>query len=285
MLHFLPQKNFKQMKNIGLLLLIFFLHACQAESSYNSFEASGESKQADYYEEQEEPSSDGDFNLKERKVIKTVDIRFQVDDLEESTNNIEQVTKEYNGLISNMNQTNSSRSINNYLSIRIPSDKLDEFLARIEEESIYTNYTRISAQDVTEEYLDITTRLATKKDVRDRYIDILRNKAKTVKDVLEAEEKIRIIQEEIESIEGRLKYLDNKTSLSTINIEIYQTVAFVESPNVYKKPFLAKLKTGFINGWNLIQSMIIGLVTIWPIILIIMLLFIFRKRIKRALWK
>jgi len=70
-------------------------------------------------------------------------------------------------------------------------DKFDAFLTAIEAESIYTDYKNINSNDVTEEFTDITIRLKTKKEVRDRYIDILRNKAKTVKDILDAEDKIR----------------------------------------------------------------------------------------------
>ena len=257
---------------------MLILYSCHGESSFSTMQSEATSKEAAYYDQDEQAESD-DFQTVDRKIIKTADLRFQVNDLKESTSRIEQLTKSYQGLISSMNQTNSNYSVNNYLTIRIPAEKLDAFLAEIEKESIYTNYTRIHSQDVTEEYLDISTRLKTKKEVRDRYIEILRNRAKTVKDILDAEEKIRVIQEEIESIEGRLKFLNNQTSMSTVNVEIYQKVTYVQSPDVYRKPFLAKVKEGFVNGWYLIQNILIGLINLWPIVLIFLLLFVLRKRI------
>ena len=273
------------MKNLGFVLLLFLFSACHADYSAEateSYQTDFKSEQASY-EQEEGQSFNGEASDPKRKIIKTAEIRFQVKDLKVSSKKIEAISQRFKGFIADMNQTNSNYSINNYLSIRIPADQLDAFLAEIEKESIHTNYTRISSQDVTEEFYDITTRLTTKKAVRDRYIEILRNKAKTVKDILEAEEKIRVIQEEIESIEGRLKYLQNRTAMSTVNIEIYQEVEYVKTPTVYKKSFLTKVKEGFLNGWALIQDLLIGLVTIWPLVLIITLLFIFRKRIWRAI--
>lgn len=268
------------MKNLLYLSLVIFLTACHSDANSGSYHA--DHKEAALMAEE---AMDQNSQTVERKIIKTADIRFQVKDLKASTQRIETLAKQYNGLITNMNQTNSNYSINNYLSIRIPSEQLDTFIAAMEVESIFTDYTRIQSQDVTEEYLDINTRLATKKAVRDRYVEILRNKAKTVKDILAAEDKIRIIQEEIEAAEGRLNYLKNKTELSTINIEIYQEVAYVKSPTVYKKPYFTKLKEGFINGWDLVQDITIGLVSIWPILIIGGILFMMRKKIQLKIKK
>ena len=265
------------MKNIGIFLLVCFLHSCQGGSNSDSLGYSYEAKEADF-EEQTQPS--GDLKSLDRKIIKTADIRFQVTDLEASTKKLEHITEKYSGFISSMNQTNSNYELNNYVTVRIPSEKLDTFISEIEKESIFTNYKRTKSEDVSEEFVDITTRMTTKKEVRDRYIDILRNKAKTVQDVLDAEDKIRVVQEEIESIEGRLKYLNNQISLSTVNVELYQEVPYVSPPNINKKPFLAKIKQGFSNGWDLVLNIIVGLVTIWPIILILIFLFLIRGYFK-----
>ena len=113
------------------------------------------------------------------------------------------------------------------------------------------------------------TNFKTKKEVRDRYIEILRNRAQTVPEILEAEEKIRTIQEEIESIQGRLKYLKNRSRMSQVHLDLYQKIPMVELPKTNKKSFLNKVKSSFSTGWNLIQNLIIGLITIWPLLLIL----------------
>ena len=108
------------------------------------------------------------------------------------------------------------------------------------------------------------------------------NKAKTVEDVLAAEEKIRVIQEEIESREGRLRYLKDNVSLSTIHIEMYEETE-QKLAVVYEEGFFSKAKGGFANGWNFILGLLVGLINIWPILLIIILLILFRKKLKRII--
>ncbi|MFK8105246.1 MAG: DUF4349 domain-containing protein [Saprospiraceae bacterium] len=273
-----------------LLLLLLTFGACQGNASYQP-EAKMEGQTAAYDDlvDQSPESSltqtnnnrnEGNAIQVARKIIKTAFLKFQVKNLKESTKKIEALSAKYEGLITSMDQRNTNYSISNNLTIRVPSEQMNAFLAEAEKESIHTNYTKINAQDVTEEFVDITSRLATKKEVRDRYVEILRKRAQTVKDILAAEDKIRVIQEEIEAIEGRLKYIQNKTALSTVTLEIYQEVAYVKAPNVYKKSFWTKLQQGFGNGWELIQDIALGLVNIWPLLLVFGLLIASRRRIK-----
>lgn len=269
------------MKNYAIILILILLSACQSEANRDMAEMSMATEEADYYEGEAQKLSGNDQvpAETERKLIRTAEIRFQVENLEQSSKKIEALTQQFSGFITGMYQSNNRYTIHNNLTIRIPADDLDRFLEAIEEESVYTDRKQITAQDVTEEFLDISTRLETKKAVRDRYISILREKAQSVKDILDAEEKIRVIQEEIESIEGRLKYINNRTALSTVNVELYQEVEYVAPPNTHEKSFFAKVKDGFVNGWSLILDLAVGLVTIWPILLIVVVLWVLRKRI------
>lgn len=269
------------MKNFAIIVVLLLLSACQSEANRDMSQMSMASEEADYYEGEAQKLSDSDQVPveTERKLIRTAEIRFQVENLEASSKKIEALTQQFSGFITGMYQSNNRYTIHNNLTIRVPADNLDRFLEAIEEESVYTDRKQITAQDVTEEFLDISTRLETKKAVRDRYISILRERAQSVKDILDAEEKIRVIQEEIESIEGRLKYINNRTTLSTVNVELYQEVEYVAPPNTHEKSFFTKLKDGFVNGWSLILDLAVGLVTIWPILLIVILLWVLRKRI------
>jgi hypothetical protein len=216
-------------------------------------------------------------------IIKTANYRFQVDNVEKSTKNIERLVSQHQAFMGDMNLVTTSSSITNSMIIRVPSKNFEALLEDLGKESIFTNFKRITAQDITEEFLDIETRLQTKKEVRDRYVDILRNKAKTVEEVLKAEEQIRILQEEIESREGRLKYLQNRASLSTINLEIYQKVDYKETPDTYEKPYIVKAKQGLSNGWKIVTTFSIFLMNIWPIVLIGLLIYWRREWIRTKL--
>ncbi len=209
----------------------------------------------------------------DRKVIKIADYRFQVEDVKSSTERVEQILKDYEAYISTMNMSNSTYETNNKITIRVPQKNFDTLMDVLGKESIYTNYKRVKSQDVTEEFVDIQSRLKTKKEVRDRYIDILRNKAKNVEDILNAEDKIRVLQEEIEAQEGRLRYLNDRVGMSTINLEIYQKVEHSEQPAVYKYAFGKKFVKALKNGWYMALGAILFMVNLWPFILFGALIF------------
>ena len=96
-----------------------------------------------------------------------------------------------------------------------------------------------------------------------------------------AEEQIRVLTEEIEVKEGRMRYLQDRVGLSTLTLSIYQEVEYIATPEVYKKTFLNKIKEGFLNGWDIVIGILLGLINIWP--LVILFPFIFWKR--HAIWR
>ena len=237
------------------------------------------------YSEQSDTRQDQQPEGTESKVIKSANYRFRVNDVVASTRNIELVIQKFHGFVADMNQTSHSDEISNTMVIRVPSKDFENLLEALGKESTYTDFKRIIAQDVTEEFVDIQSRLRTKKEVRDRYIDILKNKAKTVEDVLKAEEQIRILQEEIEAKEGRLKYLQSRVAMSTVNLEIYQLLPYKESPGTYKKPYIVKAQQAFINGWELVTGIVLIGINIWPLLLIGILVLWKGRWLKEKLFK
>ncbi len=203
-----------------------------------------------------------------RQIIKTANYRIQVKDVDASSRQANLLATKHGGYVSDSELNNSSYQITNAITIRVPASRFDSLLDNLGQEAIFTQYKRISSQDVTEEYVDITIRLITKIAVRDRYVDILRTKARTVKDVLAAEEQIRIIQEEIEAKEGRLRYLKDQVGMSTIRLELYQEIEFRPEPSAFHESFWVKLGTGLKNGWSLMQGIVIFFVNIWPLLIL-----------------
>lgn len=217
----------------------------------------------------------------QRQIIRTGNLRFQVDHVKQSSTRVEEIVARFGGYVSGMTLTNTSYQISNYFQIRVPASRFDSLMNALEGEALFVNSRSTNTQEVTEEYLDIETRLKTKKEVRDRYVDILRNKAKTVEEVLKAEEAIRVLQEEIEAREGRLRYLKDQVAMSTIDLEIYEEVTYQPEPKTFKRTFVGRALTGLQNGWEAVVTLVIVLVNLWPFLLIIGVLIWQRKRIFR----
>jgi hypothetical protein len=152
------------------------------------------------------------------------------------------------------------------LTIRIPSTNLELLIAKIEKGEGEISYKEIDARDVTEEFIDLETRLNNKRNYLARYGDLLKQ-AKTVKDILEIQEKTRLIEEEVESVQGRLKYLNNQVDYSTLNLQINKLNDYsVYSRN--KGSFFDRLKMSLVKGWFGFVSFILFLIRIWPFWLI-----------------
>nr|WP_321230785.1 DUF4349 domain-containing protein [uncultured Psychroserpens sp.] len=219
---------------------------------------------------------------KHLKIIKSATARYKVDNVKLATRNIKKIAARYNAYISDLRYTNDLYKKENRFTIKIPQQHFDSMMDSIGYIVDFVEYENITTKDVTEEYVDIQTRLNTKLEVKSRYETILRRNAKTVEDLLATEEKLRVIQEEIESAQGRLKYLSNKVSYSTIQIDLYETVAYTEEPESYSKTFLSKSKEGLSFGWSAIEGFVIGLMYLWPLVILGIIVFLLiRKRLRK----
>ncbi len=216
-------------------------------------------------EESKDIADDATTLPRERKMIWTADLRFQVKNVDQSTEAVQELCERYGAFVSNMRFSSSPYQLSNYIEIRVKNDEFHHLISAFRKEATFVDEFEVASEDVTEEYVDIESRLKTKRDVRDRYIEVLRNKAHTVKEILEAEEAIRVVTEEIEVIEGRLRYLNDKVNFSTIRLNIYETVKYSQKPNTYEKSYVDDLSDGFNSGWSAIKEIFLGIVTLWPL--------------------
>ncbi len=215
------------------------------------------------------------------KIIKSASVRYKVEDVKIATQQIKKIAAAYNAYVSDLRYENNRYQKENRFTLKVPREKFDSVMDSIGTVAEFVDYENVTTKDVTEEYIDLQARLATKLEVKKRYEDVLRNKARTVEDILETEEKLRLLQEEIESAQGRLKYLTNKVAYSTVQIDLYETVEYTEKPTRYKKTFGDKSKNAFSFGWDMIESIILLMFHVWPLWVAGIALFIFLRRRKK----
>jgi len=216
------------------------------------------------------------------KIIKSAEVKYKVKHVKIATNQINVLVQKFNGYVSDQRFQNNAYQIENRFVIKVPEQYFGVLMDSLKQVAEFVDYENITTQDVTEEYIDLQSRLKTKLEIKERYETILRQRAKTVKDILAAEEKLGIIQEEIEATQGRLHYLTNKVSFSTIQVDLYETVNYKEVPESYKRTFFSKTKEGFSFGWKLIENIVLGFIHIWPLVLTaIALFFIIRRKLRK----
>ncbi|MBO9582923.1 MAG: DUF4349 domain-containing protein [Flavobacterium sp.] len=214
----------------------------------------------------------------EQKIIKQASLRFETDNLENTFNQIKKAIIENNGNIFNDTEGKNYNNVSRVLVIKVPSQNFDRFIDAVSKGVSYFDEKQISAEDVTEQYIDLTSRLKTKKKLEERYLEILK-KANKVSEILEIEQQISTIREEIEAKEGQLKYLESRVSESTITIEFYKTIPEKEGVKIsYGSKLLTAVKSGFFS----LSDFLISLISVWPFVIIFFVLAYFiRKRLKR----
>lgn len=271
------------MRRIILAISVVFVFACSNKEQFGKESAPVAALTEEIIETGTSNKINEQSTPEDRKMIWSAKMEFQVKDIDASTDVLSKICKEHGGFISKMNMSSTKYQKSNHLQVRVNNENFSPLVKQLQSESIFTSKLEINSKDVTEEFVDIESRLKTKKEVRDRYIDILRNKTGDVKDVIEAEEAIRKITEEIEAKEGRLRYLTDKVSFSTIDLVIFQEVIFTEEPNVYIKPYYEKALDALENGWGFVTGFILFVLNIWPLLVILALFYWKRKWIKLKL--
>jgi uncharacterized protein YktB (UPF0637 family) len=214
----------------------------------------------------------------EQKIIRTGNLRFETDNLETTYEKIKIAVKKGKAFIQNDSEGKEYASVYRRITVRIPSENFDSFIKDISSGVDYFDNKEINSQDVTEEYIDIDARLKAKKKLENRYLELLA-KATKMSEMLAIEAQLSAIREEIEAKEGQLRYMQNQVSLSTITIEFYKTVAEESGVTI---SYGAKVWNAVKSGFYGISSFFLGLLEIWPFIIIAIALFYFiRKRFKK----
>jgi hypothetical protein len=197
----------------------------------------------------------------ERKIIRNADLQLEADLPEEAQQKITAIAETKGGFVVESTQSSSNSKATTRdtvtMTIRVPSAKFNESLDEIRKTSNRIVTETVKGQDVTEEFVDIEARLKAKKALEAQFLEIMKQ-GKTVEDALSVQRQLADVRGEIEQIEGKLRFLENQTSLSTINIRLQTPATY--SPN--SSGFFYQLKEAFSSGFDFALSFILGLVTL-----------------------
>jgi len=248
------------MKHI-LVILILGIAGCGNQSKNEEYMLSEKSAVTTSFDAEETSPSQISAVTAERKLIRNGDLSFETSDVTKAKASIETICKELNAYISNESQNNFEERLQHNQVIRVPAEKFDVLLQKLEALAVKVESKNINTQDVTEEFIDVETRLKTKKELENRYHEILKQ-AKTVSDIVSIESQIASVRSEIESMEGRLTYLKNQVSFSTLHVSYYQIIGTDFG-------FATKFVRALAQGWDNLLTFLIGLVNLWPFLLLI----------------
>jgi len=197
-------------------------------------------------------------------MIRTGQAFIEVEQLDPAVLKVRQLAAQVGGFIANSSITGGKDQIRQAtFELKIPAGKYDETvgsLARIGKVETVSS----SAQDVGEEFVDITARVTNAKRLEERLISLLANRTGRLDDVLRVERELARVREEIERYEGRLRYLSSRVAMSTLTITVHEPGPILGN-NPGDNPIGEALRRAWRNFVGLIAGLIASLGVLIPL--------------------
>jgi hypothetical protein len=157
----------------------------------------------------------------QQQIVYTADYRIEVKDAEAAGERVQAIAEQAGGFLSNMTKDVSDEGRQHVsVTVRVPSARFAEALRQIESlGKVHSG--NINREDVTREYVDLEARLRNKQRQEARLIELM-NRAGKLSDVLTVEQHLSSVQEQIEQLQGELRYLKERVALSTITVDLFE---------------------------------------------------------------
>lgn len=215
-----------------------------------------------------------------RMIVKTGTMSVETDNYDEAEKRISEIVKKYNGYVfGSSSSVNSGGKKQGSIILKIPSDKFDYIIPEISQTGKVMSR-NISSSDVTEEYIDLEARMKTQKELEQRLLKLITEKAAKLSDIIEIENKISEVRRNIESTEGRMKFLRSQSDLSTLTVSVYEhSLLETSSGGGFFYELGQGLKKGLKGFTQVASGSIAILVALLPVFIIVYIVFVIIRKI------
>ncbi|HKU60225.1 MAG TPA: DUF4349 domain-containing protein [Gemmatimonadales bacterium] len=202
-----------------------------------------------------------------RLIIRTGQAGIEVDSLEPALDRLRATAARVGGFVGNASiQTGRNQVRQASVEIKVPSSRFDDLteglrpLGRVE-------FLTVGAEDVSEEFVDLTARTANARRMEERLLELLASRTGKLQDVLTVERELARVREEIERMEGRLRYLKTRTELSTLSVALHEPPPLV-SPVPGRNPLAQAVREAWQNFVGVLAAGIASLGYLVPVSLL-----------------
>lgn len=258
------------------LALLLSLSACGSSSggtanSAAAGDASADNGWAEAAMDAADTAGGADFSAVRRnaKLILNADLSLETQDFEKSAADIEKMTAEAGGYIESSGTYGDTGSRSANYTLRVPQEKFEQFYAQLGENMHVVSRSR-SSEDVTEQYTDIETRLATLQTKHERLLSLL-EKADKMEDIIALENALADCEYEIDSLTGSKRRYDDLVGFSTfyINLREVQTLTATADGIGFGAQLTQAAKTGARGLADVVRGTILGVVMFWPAVILV----------------
>lgn len=203
------------------------------------------------------------FDPASRLIVRTGQAGIEVDSLEPAMAELRRVAQRVGGFVADASVQSGRNQVRSAtLQLKVPASRFDDLteglkpLGRLQ-------FVNVAAEDVSEEFVDLTARAANAHRLEERLIELLRTRTGKLQDVLSVEHELARVREEIERMEGRMRFLKASAQLSTLSVNLYEPAPLVASvPG--RSPIVEAFKTAWRNFVGLIAGVIASLGFVVP---------------------
>ena len=258
------------------LALLLSLSACGSssggsDSSASAGNASADNGWAEAAMDAADTAGGADFSAVRRnaKLILNADLSLETQDFEKSAADIEKMTAEAGGYIESSSLSGDKGSRSAYYTLRIPQEKFETFYAQLGDRA-HVVYSSRSSEDVTEQYTDIETRLATLQTKHERLLTLL-DQAGKMEDIISLENALADCEYEIDSLTGSKRHYDDLVGFSTFSVTLdeVQTLTATPEGSGFGAQLTQAAKTGTRGLVDSVRALILGIVMFWPVVLLL----------------
>ena len=227
--------------------------------------------------------------MTDKKVIKNGNLNLKIENADESARKISEIAKAEGGEVFSTNFYETARGQKSgFVTIKVPVDKFEETVNDLKKIATQVINESTTGQDVTEQYSDLQAQLKNKRAEEESFVKILDTAGK-IDDILAVTRELSRVRGEIERLEGRIRFMDSQTDMSTITINLTEDVTVVPVNEGWRpwqvvkqsvKELISNMQ-GFVDG--LIRFIIVGIPSLVPFALLVVFLIWIGRKIYRKI--
>lgn len=253
------RRYLKNTPTMQIIQLFFFLSMFLLSCGQSAPSGGSAMMQAEMAPAPADRKMSADESALPRKKIRNGQLRLRVDDVRAAAADIRDRVLAMGGEIQDEQENSYDRTREIYLTLRVPAARLDSLMTDLCQDAGQVENRSVSESDISEVYYDTEARLAQKRALEARYLEILKN-ARSVEDMLAIERELNQVRSDIESMDGQMRMYDKQVAMSTLTVSLVTVQSGMDN-------FFGELGRAFGQGWTLLLQFLLFLARGWAVIL------------------